>query len=273
MKQIYLDMIFPDLNPTDYKIHFAKRSPDGVEPLDVYKKGIDEWKKWNTYSGGKDWFNRKYVFSLIRFYPEENVWLFGGVWELVSTDWRKSHPYEIKQVKRFSPFVGRLKIRYEYKERATRVRMEKHFSEMIVKEILDEPYYTDAFPGYENVDISFELLQMIMKKRPLEWVNALSAKGIYLITDTKTGKRYVGKADGEKGLWQRWKSYIRNGHGYDVDLKELVKNKDFEYVQKNFKFTILEIVSGDEIEEIDQRESYWKDVLLTRNAKFGHNKN
>ena len=273
MRSIKLSSIFPDLESEKYKLHFAKKAPNGKEPLDVYKKGMDEWEKWNSYSGGKNWFNREYVFSLIDFYPEENTWLFGGVWELVSTDWRKAHPYELKQVSRFSPFVGRLKIKYEYKDRATRVKMENHFNGMIVKEILEEPYYTDAFPGYENVDISFEVLQSIIKKRPTEWASALSAKGIYLITDTKTGKRFVGKADGEHGFWQRWRSYIRNGHGKDVDLKNLVKNNDFEYVKKNFKFTILEVVSGDALDEINKRESYWKEVLMTREEKFGHNKN
>lgn len=273
MRQIKLSMIFPDLNPEDYKLFFAKRARNGVEPLDVYKKGIEEWERWISYTDSKDWFTRKYVFSLISLYPEEDIWLFGGVWELVSTDWRKSHPYEIKQVKRFRPFVGRLKIKCQYYGHSSTVYMEKLYSEMIVKEIMDEPYYTDAFPGYENVDISFEALQSIIKKRPKEWVNALSAKGIYLITDTKSGKRYVGKADGERGIWQRWKCYIRNGHGGDVDLKDLVKNKDFDYVQQYYKFTILEIVSGDEVDKINQRESYWKEVLLTRREKFGHNKN
>ncbi len=99
MKSIKLSDIFPDLKPEQYKLHFAKKAPDGVEPLDEYKKGMAEWEKWNTYSNGKNWFNREYVFSLIDYYPEENTWLFGGVWELVSTDWRKAHPYEIKQVR------------------------------------------------------------------------------------------------------------------------------------------------------------------------------
>ena len=102
---------------------------------------------------------------------------------------------------------------------------------MIVKEILEEPYYTESFPGYENIDISFTTLQSIYKQSDAEWKTALSIKGIYLITDTKTGKRYVGKADSDGGIWRRWRHYIRNGHGGDVDLERLINTKGFDYVK------------------------------------------
>lgn len=271
MMVIKLKSIFSDLDPENYKVHFAKKAPDGTEPLDVYKNGIEEWKKWNSYSNGKNWFNKKYVFSLIQFNPEENTWLFGGVWEKVSTDWRRNHPYIIKPVNRFEPFIGRLMIEYEYKKRATRVNMENHFDKMIVKEILEEPYY-ESFPGYSNVDCSYETIRTIITSKNKNWKTALSVKGIYLITDTKTGKRYVGKASGKNGIWQRWSDYISNGHGYDVELVNLIK-KDNNYAEKYFWFTILETFSGEDERVIDSRESYWKDVLMTRDERFGYNRN
>jgi len=41
-----------------------------------------------------------------------------------------------------------------------------------------------------------------------------SLPGIYLITDIKTGLRYIGSAYGENGIWSRWGNYFRtNGHG------------------------------------------------------------
>ena len=273
MKSIKLKDIFPNLDPIQYKVHFAKRAPDGTEPLEVYRKGLDEWEKWNSYSNGKNWFNRDYVFSLINFYPEEDTWLFGGVWELVSTDWRKSYPYEIKLVKQFIPFIGRLKIKYRYKERATRVNLDKYYNGMVVKEILEEPYYIDSFPGYENIDIPFETLESIYKNGDNEWRTALSIKGIYLITDTRTGKRYVGKADSDGGIWRRWRHYIRNGHGGDVDLERLVNAKGLDYVKKYFKFSLLETMTGEDEQRINERESHWKRVLLSRKEKFGHNRN
>ncbi len=276
MRVIKLKSIFPDIDPCDYKVHFARKADDGVEPLDEYMadtKHLELWKEWNTYSTGKNHFNRPYIFSLICDYHEEDTWLFGGVWEVVDTDKRlKSHPYIIKPISRFVPFIGRLKIFYSYKNRATRVKLENHFDGMIVKEILEEPYF-EKFPGYSNVDLPFKTLRTIIKKNDKEWREALSIKGIYLITDTKTGKRYVGKADGENGIWQRWKSYIRNGHGGDVDLIDLVNTKGFTHVEDHFKYTILEIITGEDERNINQREDYWKRVLLTRNERFGHNKN
>ena len=278
MRPLKLKMIFPDLDPNEYKIHFAKRAPDGTEPLDEYvadPKNLAVWKEWNTYGGGKDIFNRKYIFSLIKFYPEEDTWLFGGIWEVVSRKRvsRSMHPYEIKLVNRFTPFIGRLKISYTYKGRTTRINMLlDHLDSMLVKEILVEPY-VETFPGYKEVDLPFSNLELMMKNQNKIWKEALSIKGIYLITDTKTGKRYVGKADGKGGIWKRWSHYIHNGHAGDVDLKALIEKKGLDYARRYYKFSLLETITGEDEEIIDSRESHWKRVMLSREDKFGHNKN
>lgn len=36
-----------------------------------------------------------------------------------------------------------------------------------------------------------------------------------------TGKLYVGKADGEDGIWGRWLSYAATVHGGNVGLKQV----------------------------------------------------
>jgi len=284
MKEIPLTSIFHDLKLTEYKIHFA-RCADGNEPLNVFIADFNEWKRWNTYSSKKDEFrrkdefNRKYIFSLISFYPEADTWLFGGIWKIISRDMRQPYnPYTIELAEDYSEFIGRLKIKYHYKARGTRVKMENHFNKMLVKELLAEPFSTVSFPGYRNIDISFSALEAIMKKDAQAWKNALSIKGIYLITDTSTGKKYVGKAAGERGIWQRWGDYIRDGHGGDVDLKKLLNENDKgvkgrEYAKKYYKFSLLEAVTGWDEFDIDARESHWKRVLLSRMEGVGHNKN
>ncbi len=276
MKAIKLKSMFSDIDPFEYKIHFARKSEDGDEPLDAYMADPNHlkfWKEWNTYSTGKNHYNRPYIFSLICDYHEEDTWIFGGVWKVVDTNKKsKTHPYVIEPVSRFAPFIGRLIITYHYKNRATRVRMENHYDDMIVKEILEEPYF-EKFPGYKNVDIPFETLRTIIRKNDKEWKNALSIKGIYLITDTKNGKKYVGKADGKNGLWQRWSAYVSNGHGGDVDLIDLVESKNLSYVEDYFWFTILETITGEDERNINKREDYWKRVLMTRDEKYGYNKN
>ena len=69
-------------------------------------------------------------------------------------------------------------------------------------------------------------------------------------------------------LWGRWKEYIANGNGGNIELKNL----DFSYIQKNFRYSILEIYkSTTDDDAILERESWWKELLMTR--QFGYNKN
>ena len=75
-----------------------------------------------------------------------------------------------------------------------------------------------AFPGYQNVKISYDELKNKLNSSE-EWVTALKCrKGVYLITDKKTGKLYVGSAYGKDGIYGRWKTYIKSG--YDKNEKE-----------------------------------------------------
>jgi len=82
MKEIELKTLFHDLEPTNYKVHFARRSDSGAEPLIDYITDFEYWRGWNTYSKSKNEFNRDYIFSLINFYPEADTWLFGGIWSV-----------------------------------------------------------------------------------------------------------------------------------------------------------------------------------------------
>ena len=59
-------------------------------------------------------------------------------------------------------------------------------------------------------------------------------------------------------IWGRWKDYIANGNGGNIELKSL----DFEYIQKNFRYSILEIYkSTTDDDAILERESWWKRAL------------
>ena len=95
---------------------------------------------------------------------------------------------------------------------------------------------------------------------------------MYLITDTATGKRYVGSAYGDEGIWGRWAAYAQSGHGGNAQLRKLV-GRDLTYPRENFRYTLLEFFRlGTPDREVIGRESFWKDVLLTR-GKFGLNSN
>lgn len=281
MNEIKLSEILNNLQPyNQYKIHFAKTAEDWTEPLDVFMYSFDEWKDWNRWSNGKNEFNRKYIFSLINFYPEKDTWLFGGIWEVKSTDFSdydyydNPYPYTIELCEEYRNFIGRLKIKYAHRERMVRNKMENYFDLLILKEILSEPYSIQNFPGYKNLDVRFPVLENAIIQDSIAWKNALQVKGIYLITDMSTGKKYVGKASGTGGFWQRWSDYVRDGHGGDVELKKLIEDGGgISYARENYKFSLLEIVESNLEDEIDNRESYWKQVLTTRMSRVGLNKN
>ena len=129
------------------------------------------------------------------------------------------------------------------------------------------------FLGYENIIRKFDELKEIIEEPALykDWHDALSAvKGIYLITDKKEGKQYVGSAYGENGIWGRWAEYIETKHGNNDKIKELLKDDPERY--KLFQFSILQVLSkAITDEEVIRIENNYKDKLLTR--KFGLNGN
>jgi hypothetical protein len=270
MTPIMLKEVFPIENLSDYKVHFAKWDQKN-QPLDVFTKDRQQWQSWQEYRPSRDDFNRPMIFALASFYHEPAMWLFGGIFKVLN---RYDDRYEVKLTDVGSSFIGRLKLRSPYNSRTVRVNMEDQYENFEVAEILREPYTGRVFPGYEDIDISFEEIETLVRNGRPDWKAALeSVKGIYLITDTKTGKRYVGSAYGEFGIWSRWRSYVETGHGGNVELRSLVVNPSLDYCRTYFRFALLEYrpfrVTND---LILAREAFWKQLLLTRGDE-GLNRN
>ena len=131
-----------------------------------------------------------------------------------------------------------------------------------------------AFISYDKIMLSFDTLRTIINnpKQHSEWQKRLSAvAGVYLITDTKTGKHYVGSASGiDGGIWGRWSNYAHTKHGGNKRLTELIA-ADPDYCN-NFQFTILEVfpIKRDRC-EILEYEALYKQKLQT--IRFGLNDN
>lgn len=267
---IFLREIWPVKDLADYKLHFARWNGHD-QPLDVWVRDKEEWQGWQEYRPGRDDFNRPYIFSVAQFYHEADIWLFGGVFRVLA---RHDDQYEVELTKIGASFNGRLKLRYAYKDRATRANFENHYPHLEVQEILREPYAGRSFPGFENIDVSFAELETLVRIDRPDWKSALeNIKGVYLITDIKTGKRYVGAAHGEQGVWSRWCAYVATGHGGNVDLRALIDNSTLEYCRLNFRFALLEQLSSKTPDElVINRESFWKRVLLSRGEQ-GLNRN
>lgn len=272
--ELLLPQIYPIADPERYKLHLACWDGDH-HPLDVFVRDRTHWDGWNTWRGARDDFSRDFIFALIDFYPESDRWLFGGAYKVLARKGVKhATGYEIERLPEAEPFVGRLKIALKRPSRGRAVKFENHYQQLIVAEILPEPYSGESFCGYDQIDIGFPMLENIIRRQRPDWKAALeNAKGVYLITDTTNGKRYVGSAYGAAGIWSRWECYVQTGHGYNDELTKLIRECGIDHARKAFRFALLEyctMKTDDHI--VIQREKYWKDILLTR-GKYGYNKN
>ncbi len=133
-----------------------------------------------------------------------------------------------------------------------------------VMEIADaEPV---PFPGFDRLRLEYPQLQAVMREhRYSSWRTALaSVVGIYLITDLRDGRQYVGKADGAESIRQRWSAYATNGHGGNVELRGLNPSA--------FRFSLLRVFDpATPGREINDAESHFKFALDTR--QHGLNRN
>ncbi|MBP2436068.1 hypothetical protein JOF34_000654 [Microbacterium amylolyticum] len=106
---------------------------------------------------------------------------------------------------------------------------------------------------------------MMRDHRYASWRTALSSVvGIYLITDTRDGRQYVGKADGVESVRQRWSVYATNGHGGNVELRGIDPS--------TFRYSLLRVFDpSTPTPEIDAAESHFKVALDSR--RHGLNRN
>lgn len=182
--------------------------------------------------------------------------------------------YDGEEIEKYNALFGRVMVKY-HKTHQTQVRIYADvMDELEVSQILPLTFDGDDFPGYDNVCLSYEQLAIILQKNRRDWTAALgNQKAVYLITDKNNGKLYVGSATAECGmLLQRWGNYVANGHGGNKELVELVKKEGFDYIKKNFQYSILENYNAKTDDKVVlKRESWWKEALQSR--KFGYNGN
>ena len=148
------------------------------------------------------------------------------------------------------------------------------FDELVVSEILPTVFTGFDFPGYDNVCLSYSELETIVNGQYNSYRNALAnQKAVYLQTDKATGKLYVGSATANKGmLLARWSTYVKNGHGGNVDLMDLVNLKGFAYIKENFQYTIIENFNSKVDDHyVLERERYWKKVFQSVTHGYNHN--
>lgn len=218
--------------------------------------------------------------GFIKIDKEQDYWLMTGIMKVIR-DEGYSEPAKAEYLTK--KYNYRLVVKH-HKNYQNGIRNAKGFIETLeVVEIWnpDKGVSDKSFPGYKNVRVSYNEL---MKKLEIsdEWNTALSLrKGVYLITDKATGKLYVGSAYGSKGILGRWQTYLKSG--YDKNelengkypnkkLKELVQKEGMKYIKNNFQYSILETFTEDVPDDyIILRESWWKDVLVSRTRGYNSN--
>jgi hypothetical protein len=261
-------------DPNKYKVHLA--CWDGQDqPLDVFVRDRREWDGWNTWRSSKDEFNRTYILSLAHFYLETDIWLFGGIYEVLSRQpVDQSHSYTLGHNPAHQELLGRLKIKLPRPGRARSVKLENYYSQMSISEVLREEYTGERFPGYEDLSHDFGTLEVVFRTSRPDWKAALeNIKGVYLITDKSNGKKYVGSAYGGSGIWSRWSSYMETGHGWSDELTQLIDREGIAYARQNFRVSLLEYrPARTDDAVIISREIFWKEALQSR-APFGYNRN
>jgi hypothetical protein len=185
---------------------------------------------------------------------------------------KKYYRYATELLDTRKNLIARLILSFPKDFRQSYVLLENYYDQFSMKEILPQPYRVTPFPGYENVVLTFGELREIILSEDVSWKTALSnIKGVYLITDRKNGRHYIGSAYGDDAFWSRWRAYSITAHGKDVELIEILEKNGATYAE-HFQFSILEIRSRTtDDEEIKKREKHWKDALRTR--EFGYNRN
>lgn len=255
----------------NFKIHCATSTTK--PPLESFFDG--KFKEWQEFQRNRN-FQCDQIVSLIHY--KSDKWLFAGVFAVDGISKEKKDKkgkyflYSTTEIKGLEHLVGRVFVSFNKNFRASYLRGKKYADMLIVSQIRDKKMSIGEFPGYNKVLIPHRKLRIIIREEISSWKSALkSVSGIYIITDTKTGKKYIGSACGEQGLWQRWASYAKTGHGGNKDLKALLKTKKTGYFQ-NFQFSVLEITDLNANNDyIFSREKHWKKVLMSR--EFGYNKN
>lgn len=271
---IPLRSLVADLNPAEFKLHCAVWNGEN-HPIDVLARSWDEWVVWSQWRGTRDDFNRRYIFSLARDRNNPTLWLFGGAFEVVGRrNTPNAHSYDlILRDDILGPYIKRLWVKFRPPGRAIRLNFENHLDNIEVVSVLEQPYAGEPFPGHDRINHTLRELEVAVKQDWHDWRGALQhMKGVYVIHDVETGEPYVGSASGDTGIWARLCQYVDSLHGGNVGLRELVGQEGPEYARANLRFALLEFWSmrtGDD--HVLARESYWKDVLLSR--KFGLNRN
>lgn len=251
-----------------YKIHCATGKED--PPLEAFFEG--RFKAWQEYQNQQN-FRCDEIISLIHL--QEDKWLFAGIYQVLGVKHRKEenkswYEYGTKEMVGLDHLTGRIVVQFRKRFLAAYLIGPKYIDKLMVSEIRDKRMRVADFPGYNAVKLSYRLLRTVVRKNLPQWKGALSdVGGIYLLTDTHTGRHFVGSAHSGDTIWHKWVSFAINGHADIKPLRRLLSHEEGDY-QFHFQFSILEICDLKASKDyVLGREEHWKQAL--QSSVFGYN--
>ncbi|RQW29556.1 GIY-YIG nuclease family protein [Rhodobacteraceae bacterium CH30] len=244
------------------KVHFA--SDQGDDPLHAFYEGhFKDWQEEQTRLN----FSTPYLIGLIQL-ADKTSWLYAGLYQVlgVTAGKKTAWQYQTELVPGQDELIGRLVVRHVRVSRNSYLHYKTCGASLEVAELKKQRANIASFPGYKDVLLKKQELDLIVSQNIESWRAALSSvSGVYVIVDRSSGKQYVGSAYGAGGFWSRWSEYSANGHGDNKELCVLLAQDPANDHARHFQYSIIEVCDVSlSSEQVIARESHWKNVLCSR---------
>lgn len=233
-------------------------------PYDWY---LNDREKFIAYQSEqhKDIFNDvDYVVSFIG--EDSTLARMVGVYQILGRDTEREtltgvdkFCYKMVELDGFDEFNERVIVDWGKSARTFHQWLDKNDKSIVA---VERKGFDWVCPDYEEISLTYGQLSHIINEGLDAWKRKLTVvNGIYVISDRKTGKLYVGSTYNRDGIWGRWEDYARTGHGGDVKLASLIAEEP-DYAKDNFVWSILQTLplNVSDIEAI-RVETLWKNKL------------
>jgi|GEM_PF-1976886 len=171
----------PQSDMDKVKIKFNQPSPD-EDPLDLYRKNPDiintQWLFWREqrryfYEGQiavcflKIGWDKWLLTTIKKITKDLNI--VGGI------------SYDGDELPEYKPYYGRLIIQFHKTFQAQGIYYKNVCDELLVNQLLPAAFDGYDFPGYDEVRLTWEQLEIIIKQHKKDWMAALqNQKAVYL---------------------------------------------------------------------------------------------
>lgn len=278
MKDLYLNDLF---NLSENEIEKSKivldMTANGKKSIDLWNESDPNnrdvsYSYWSHYGDQKNFAVGQRSFGFVKI--DKDRYLLTTVGDILEVPEKDICKY--REVRKYDGFKGRLVIELHKGNTFSRYvfNLSKYINDIKVVEILPKDYEKISFNGLDNVHLKYSDLKLVLNNEKYsDYRNALlSVKGVYCLTDSSTGKLYIGSAYGENGVAQRWNDYLNTKTGGNKGLIELYKKKGEKYFINNFLFTLIEFFGMNyDDKKIIEREQYWKEAFATRETGYNSN--